>query len=171
MSVRVFFCFIGLFLLSVSVCLFTYYLTLQTSYLTPSPPPTTSPPRTKFSKAPTNPSTNQNQPKSRIILLLLLVARSKLVPDFALTLHLIHLLATSCYSRSVPANWLWWALQAASAGLMVVGGVWSCRWRELRPIAFGKGGKEGGGGGGGAGGEYEMVAVEEGGEGEGEGRT
>ena len=55
---------------------------------------------------------------------------------------------------------------------MVAGGVWSCRWRELRPIAFGGGGgegggKEGGAGGGGGGGEYEMVsgAEEEVGEG------
>ncbi len=57
---------------------------------------------------------------------------------------------------------------------MVAGGVWSCRWRELRPIAFGSVGGGGGGGGGGGkggeegGGEYEMVAAEEG-EGEGEG--
>ena len=52
---------------------------------------------------------------------------------------------------------------------MVAGGVWSCRWRELRPIAFGGGGGEGAGkeGGAGGGGEYEMVsgAEEEVGEG------
>ena len=44
---------------------------------------------------------------------------------------------------------------------MTVGGVWSCRWRELRPISFGGGGVDpGGGGGGGEEGEegYEMVA-------------
>ena len=38
--------------------------------------------------------------------------------------------------------------------MMTVGGVWSCRWRELRPISFGTG--KGGGGG-----EYEMVGREE----------
>ena len=32
---------------------------------------------------------------------------------------------------------MWWALQAVSASLMVGGGVWACRWRELRPIEFG----------------------------------
>ncbi|KAF6218562.1 hypothetical protein HO133_005912 [Letharia lupina] len=114
-----------------------------------------------------------------VILLALVVARSKLVPDFALTLHAVHLLATSLYSRSVPANGLWWALQAASAGLMVAGGVWGCRWRELRPISFGGGGGGAGAGAGGkvggdpgGGGEYEMLAtVEEGGGGEGEGRA
>lgn len=51
---------------------------------------------------------------------------------------------------------------------MVAGGVWSCRWRELRPISFGS---VGGGGGRGkegdpGGGEYEMVGTD-GGEGEG----
>ena len=48
---------------------------------------------------------------------------------------------------------------------MVAGGVWSCRWRELRPISFGGVGGGGGGKGGdpgGGGGEYEMVATEEG---------
>lgn len=100
----------------------------------------------------------------RVILLLFLIARSKLVPDFALSLHLIHLAVTSLYSRSLPTNWLWWALQATSASLMTVGGVWSCRWRELRPISFG--GKDASAGAGPGGGpEYEMVAAdEEGGE-------
>ena len=45
---------------------------------------------------------------------------------------------------------------------MVFGGVWSCRWRELRPISFGTG--DPGGGGSkprGGGGEYEMVARED----------
>ncbi|TKA75096.1 hypothetical protein B0A49_03359 [Cryomyces minteri] len=74
-----------------------------------------------------------------VIFLLLLVARSKLVPDFALTIHLLHLLATSLYSRGLPAHAFWWALQLASAALMTWLGVWSCRWRELRPISFGGG--------------------------------
>lgn len=45
---------------------------------------------------------------------------------------------------------------------MIMGGVWSCRWRELRPISFGTGAgsgteakrRE-------AGGEYEMVGMDE----------
>jgi len=72
-----------------------------------------------------------------VISLLLLIARSKLVPDFVLTLHFIHLLLTSLYSGSLPQNWLWWALQLVSAGLMTSLGVWACQWRELRPISFG----------------------------------
>ena len=44
--------------------------------------------------------------------------------------------------------------------MMTVGGVWSCRWRELRPISFGTG-TGGGGKGGGDRGEYEMVGRDE----------
>lgn len=72
-----------------------------------------------------------------VISILFFISRSKLVPDFAITLHLIHLLITSLYSHSLPRNWLWWALQFASAGMMTSLGVWTCQWRELRPITFG----------------------------------
>jgi ABC-type nickel/cobalt efflux system permease component RcnA len=73
----------------------------------------------------------------RVISILFFISRSKLVPDFAVTLHVIHLVVTSLYSRSIPRNWLWWALQVVSAGMMTSLGVWSCQWRELRPINFG----------------------------------
>ncbi|KAI9745882.1 MAG: hypothetical protein M1818_000563 [Claussenomyces sp. TS43310] len=69
--------------------------------------------------------------------LLFLVSRSKLIPDFALTIHFLHLLTTCVYSGSLPTNWLWWALQICSAAFMTTLGVYSCRWRELRPITFG----------------------------------
>jgi protein SYS1 len=75
--------------------------------------------------------------KSSVIPLLLLVSRSKLVPDFALTIHFIHLIVTSFYTKSVPTNLLWWALQAVSSALLVSLGVWACRYRELQPISFG----------------------------------
>ncbi len=97
---------------------------------------------------------------NRVILLLLLIARSKLVPDFALTLHAIHLVVVSVYSRGVPRNALWWGLNALSAVVMTVGGVWSCRWRELRPISFGNGVGDKGGGDRDRG-EYEMVGGRE----------
>lgn len=120
--------------------------------------------------------------QNSVILLLLLVARSKLIPDFALTLHFIHLLVTSLYTRSLPANFLWWGLQLCSVALMVSLGMWACQWRELRPMAFGKpketpglpldGEQDGEGEGGGfmgfgrrgraREGGYEMVGMEEG---------
>ncbi|KAF8860992.1 hypothetical protein BDZ45DRAFT_740870 [Acephala macrosclerotiorum] len=72
-----------------------------------------------------------------VISILLLISRSKLVPDFALTLHFIHLLVVSLYSHSIPKNALWWMLQIVSAATMTALGVWSCQYRELRPINFG----------------------------------
>ncbi|OJJ39097.1 hypothetical protein ASPWEDRAFT_36820 [Aspergillus wentii DTO 134E9] len=72
-----------------------------------------------------------------VIFLLLLVSRSKLIPDFALTIHFLHLIATSLYTHSIPGNLLWWGLQFASAAFMTFFGMWACQWRELRPISFG----------------------------------
>jgi hypothetical protein len=73
----------------------------------------------------------------RVIPILLLIARSKLVPDFALTIHFVHLLVVGLYSRSIPGSLYWWFIQAASAGLMISLGMWACQWRELQPMAFG----------------------------------
>ena len=72
-----------------------------------------------------------------VIFLLLLIARSKLVPDFALTIHFINLVITSLYTKSIPTQLFWWLLQLASAGLMVSLGIWACQWRELKVISFG----------------------------------
>ncbi|KAB5542676.1 integral membrane protein S linking to the trans Golgi network-domain-containing protein [Coniochaeta sp. 2T2.1] len=74
------------------------------------------------------------------IAIVILVARSKLVLDFALSVHAIHLLVASLYSRQIPRNAAWWLAMAASSALGVALGVWGCRYRELRPITFGGGG-------------------------------
>ncbi|CAI7622785.1 hypothetical protein N7533_006782 [Penicillium manginii] len=71
-----------------------------------------------------------------VIFLLLFVSRSKLVPDFALTIHFLHLVATTLYTHSLPSNLLWWGLQFASAAMMIFVGMWACQHRELRPITF-----------------------------------
>ncbi|KIW89016.1 uncharacterized protein Z519_10501 [Cladophialophora bantiana CBS 173.52] len=71
-----------------------------------------------------------------VIPILLLISRSKLVPDFALTIHFIHLLITSFYTGGIPTNLLWWGLEAGSAALMITLGVWACRYREMQPISF-----------------------------------
>lgn len=76
-----------------------------------------------------------------VIPILLLIARSKLVPDFALTIHFIHLIVTSLYAHRIPNTLYWWLVQAASAALMVSLGMWACQWRELQPMAFGGKGK------------------------------
>lgn len=72
-----------------------------------------------------------------VFFILILIARSKLVLDFALTIHFIHLLVTSFYTHEIPSNMFWWALQVFSSALMTSLGVWACQWRELRPITFG----------------------------------
>ncbi|KAF2201892.1 hypothetical protein GQ43DRAFT_370333 [Delitschia confertaspora ATCC 74209] len=103
-----------------------------------------------------------------VVFILLLIARSKLVPDFALTIHFIHLVVTSLYTHSLPTNLFWWILQAGSAALMTFLGMWACQWRELRPIMFG-GRKTAGNGSSEAErggdrderGEYEMVSMHE----------
>ncbi|EED23940.1 conserved hypothetical protein [Talaromyces stipitatus ATCC 10500] len=74
-----------------------------------------------------------------VIFLLIFVSRSKLIPDFALTIHFIHLLIVFFYTHSVPRNLLWWSLQLASAALMTFVGIWACQRRELAPITFGLG--------------------------------
>jgi hypothetical protein len=71
---------------------------------------------------------------------MLLVVRSKLVPDFALTVHIIHLAITWAYSHSIPTSMFWWGLQATSTAVMTFLGIWACQWRELKPISFGFGG-------------------------------
>ena len=78
-----------------------------------------------------------------VIWLMVFVGRSKLVLDFALTVHGVHLLLVSAWTGGLPGNLLWWGLQMGSVALMVGGGVWSCRWRELRPISFGGGSSKG----------------------------
>ncbi len=44
----------------------------------------------------------------------------------------------SFYEAAIPTSWLWWGLQGVSTAVMVVGGTWACRWRELRPVFFGR---------------------------------
>ncbi|KAK1522760.1 hypothetical protein CPAR01_14303 [Colletotrichum paranaense] len=83
------------------------------------------------------------------VAIIILIGRSKLVPDFALTMHGLHLVVTSLYTGRIPRNAMWWGAMAASSGICVALAVWGSRYRELRPISFGGGG--GGNSGGGAG--------------------
>jgi len=77
---------------------------------------------------------------SSVVLLLLLINRSKLIPDFALSLHTIHLIFTTLYTGSIPQNTLWWGLQFTSTTIMMFLGIWACQRRELQPLSFGGGG-------------------------------
>ena len=83
------------------------------------------------------------------VAILLLIARSKLVLDFAGTIYMIHLIATTLYTGMVPRNMFWWLTMMGSVGVATGVGVWSCRWRELQPINFGGRSPRAGGGNGG----------------------
>ncbi|POS70714.1 hypothetical protein DHEL01_v210892 [Diaporthe helianthi] len=74
------------------------------------------------------------------VAMVMIVIRSKLVLDFGLTTHFIHLLVVSLYTGQVPRNVFWWVSMAVSSALGVSLGVWGCQYRELRPVFFGGGG-------------------------------
>lgn len=76
--------------------------------------------------------------------MVMIVIRSKLVLDFALTTHFIHLVVVSLYTGQLPRNVFWWVAMAVSSAAGVALGVWGCQYRELRPVFFGGGGIGGG---------------------------
>ncbi|KAI0454650.1 integral membrane protein S linking to the trans Golgi network-domain-containing protein [Xylaria acuta] len=80
-----------------------------------------------------------------VVALVVLISRSKLVLDFCLTLHFIHLLIVCLYTGFLPRNVAWWITMLASGTITVAGGTYGCRWRELRPITFGGGARNGNG--------------------------
>ncbi|OAA66059.1 SYS1-related integral membrane protein [Cordyceps fumosorosea ARSEF 2679] len=71
------------------------------------------------------------------VAIVILIARSKLVPDFALTVHGLHLLVVTLYTRSLPRHAMWWLTMAASSAAAVGLATWGCRYRELQPVFFG----------------------------------
>ncbi|KAI0389944.1 integral membrane protein S linking to the trans Golgi network-domain-containing protein [Xylariaceae sp. FL0594] len=75
----------------------------------------------------------------------ILISRSKLVLDFSLTLHFIHLLVVFFYTGFLPRNAAWWVTMTLSGAITVIGGTYGCRWRELQPITFGGGPRNGDG--------------------------
>ncbi|TRX90402.1 hypothetical protein FHL15_008767 [Xylaria flabelliformis] len=74
-----------------------------------------------------------------VVALVVLISRSKLVLDFSLTLHFIHLLIVCLYTGFLPRNVAWWVTMLVSGTITVAGGTYGCRWRELQPITFGGG--------------------------------
>ncbi|KAJ3164032.1 hypothetical protein HDU88_005685 [Geranomyces variabilis] len=66
--------------------------------------------------------------------LLIIVERSRLCVDFSVTLHFLHLLATSVYSRGVPRNLWWWVVMMLSMLGVAVGGEKLCLRKEMQPI-------------------------------------
>ncbi|KAJ3479445.1 hypothetical protein NLG97_g8320 [Lecanicillium saksenae] len=71
------------------------------------------------------------------VAIVILIARSKLVPDFALTIHFLHLVVVTLYTRSLPRHSMWWLTMAGSSAAAVGLATWGCRYRELQPVFFG----------------------------------
>ncbi|CCT71510.1 related to multi copy suppressor SYS1 [Fusarium fujikuroi] len=71
------------------------------------------------------------------IAIVALIARSKLVPDFALTVHFLNLVIASLYSGHIPRHGAWWFTMLVSSGLCIGLGTWGCQYRELQPVFFG----------------------------------
>lgn len=71
-----------------------------------------------------------------VLALAVIVGRSKLALDFALTLHGINLVVAWVSSGRFPRSWLWWVLQVVSSVLMIYLGIWTTQWRELRRTFF-----------------------------------
>ena len=68
---------------------------------------------------------------------MLIVRRSAMIVDFVLTLEGIQFVFTMLYNGYFPTTLLWWITRAAETGIMILGGQYFCRMRELRPIEFG----------------------------------
>ncbi|KKA26978.1 hypothetical protein TD95_000547 [Thielaviopsis punctulata] len=75
--------------------------------------------------------------------IVVLIGRSKLVPDFALTTQAIHLALVYLHTGSLPRNTMWWFAVTASAGIATFLGILGSRSRELQPISFGGRSKNG----------------------------
>ncbi|KAK4111526.1 hypothetical protein N656DRAFT_798917 [Canariomyces notabilis] len=106
--------------------------------------------------------------------IVILIGRSKLVLDFALSLHAIHLFIVTLYTGELPRYTAWWLSMAAASAVSVALATWGCRYRELKPISFGGGGAAsaagGNGGENGTGGEAGADGDEEQGMSRGRGR-
>lgn len=71
-----------------------------------------------------------------VLFVTIIVGRSKLAWDFALTVHIINLIVVWIYSGKFPTSTLWWCLQILSATLLVTLSTYSTRWSELRTTFF-----------------------------------
>ncbi len=70
-----------------------------------------------------------------VIFIMLVIGRSKLAWDFAVTVHVINLMFAWLY-EGFPKSISWWCLQVTSACIMVGLGTYSTRWKELRDTFF-----------------------------------
>lgn len=71
-----------------------------------------------------------------VLFVTVIVGRSKLAWDFAVTVYIINLIVVWTYTGKFPSSILWWCLQVLSAVLLVTLSTYSTRWNELRTTFF-----------------------------------
>lgn len=76
-----------------------------------------------------------------IPVLVFLIQRAKLVLDFVVTLHGIHMVLIWSHTGHFPTCGAWWVLQIVSIIGMTLGGEWACMQREMEPILVTSGNK------------------------------
>lgn len=70
-----------------------------------------------------------------VIFLTVIVERSKLAWDFAITIHAINLIVVSVHTGTLPSL-SWFVLQVLSSLILIFLGTYTTRWRELRDTFF-----------------------------------
>ncbi|KAI9104564.1 integral membrane protein S linking to the trans Golgi network-domain-containing protein [Phlyctochytrium arcticum] len=68
--------------------------------------------------------------------LVYIVARAKLCLDFAVTLHILHLLFSCAYTHSFPPSLFWWFSFICTLAILALGGEYLCLQRDLEPITL-----------------------------------
>lgn len=71
-----------------------------------------------------------------VLFVTIIVGRSKLAWDFAVTVHVVNLGVVLLYTGKFPTSLLWWCLQILSAVILVTLSTYSTRWKELRTTFF-----------------------------------
>lgn len=71
-----------------------------------------------------------------VLFVTIIVGRSKLAWDFAITVHIINLIVAWVYTSKFPTSVLWWCLQVLSGVMLVTLSTYSTRWKELRTTFF-----------------------------------
>ena len=62
----------------------------------------------------------------------IIVGRSKLAWDFALTVHIINIILSVIYNKSFPTHISWWLIQFVSSLIIIFLGTYMSRLRELK---------------------------------------
>lgn len=72
-----------------------------------------------------------------VLFVTIIVGRSKLAWDFAITIHIINLIVVWVFTKKFPTSILWWCLQIISGLILLTLSTYLTRWKELRTTFFG----------------------------------